>query len=254
MWLEAADARLSTRFLPTGPIGLKSATYLSWPDQTSNHNNAASSGAKPSIGSDSYGKFLRFAPAAGTCQKMQVPDSASLQLGTDDFALVVVADYNDDPSSLTYMMGKQLQNDPWRGFGLFGSMTQTGGLGGQLGADYGKSFLRFYTAWPNYTTGPADLGEAPGASGAPSVFVMRRQGDTMQIRVNGNAGASPTVLAGVAGVDVSAAGAPLEIGCRNTSTHAFTGRLYSVGVIRTTVDDATIVAFENHLMKRYHLN
>lgn len=246
MWLEAADA---WHFMSLNPY----ASFITWPDQTSNHNNATSVGALPSIGSDAHGSYLKFAPVSGTCQKMQVTDSGSLQLGTHDFAVVVVADYNDDPNSLSYMVGKQLQSSPWRGFGLFGSLGQTGDFGGQLGSDYEKAHTFMFWNGSTTTIVPSNDGEAPGASGPPRVFVMRRVGNALDVRVNGLAG-GPAALTGVSGVDVSAPGAPVEIGCRNTATHPFTGRIYSVGVIRDTVDDTTLGAFEAHLKDRYHLN
>ena len=50
-----------------------------------------------------------------------------------------------------------------------------------------------------------------------------------------------------------ALGASIEIGCRGNQTHPFTGRIYSMGLIHTGVDDTTIKDFEASLKLRYNL-
>jgi hypothetical protein len=229
---------------------------MSWPDQTANHNGATSvSGVQfPSIGKDANGTYLSFAPSANSCQKLQVPDSASLQMGTDDFALFVVADYTDTPNTAAGFVMKQLPSSPWRGIGMYGSLEGPGAFGGQLGSDEQKvwSFLTFAGSPQLPKIVPGNWGDAPGSTAPPHVFVMRRINGRLEVRVDGSIGFGASL--DTAGIDVSAAGAPLEIGCRGTSTHPLTARIYSIGLVRSTVDDATIQAFEKSLRGRYNLD
>ncbi|MGZ3417086.1 MAG: hypothetical protein ACXVEE_04430 [Polyangiales bacterium] len=251
MWLEAADAVFTPGSL-NGPVLF---SRVDWPDQTGYHNNATSNleTGLPTIGTDANGTFLQFQPAYGLCDKMEVPDSTSLHMGTDDFALVVVADYQDTPSTVAGMFIKQLPDSPWRGIGMYGSLGGAGAWGGQLGSDYqsiwtSMSYVGGSLKWVN-----GNWGDAVGTTAPPHIFVMRRINGTLDLRVDGKPSSSLVLQGGAASFDVTALGASIEIGCRGTQTHPFTGRIYSIGLIHTGVDDTTIKDFEASLKLRYNL-
>jgi hypothetical protein len=251
MWLEAADAVYN----PGSDDGAYLFNTMYWPDQTSNHNNALSNlGAGiPEIGTDANGTFLKFQPAYGYCDKMEVKDSNSLHMGTDDFALVLVADYQNTPNTVAGMFIKQLPNSPWRGIGMYGSLGGPGAWGGQLGSDYQSIWTTMTYVGGNLKWVNGNWGDPVGTTAPPHVFVMRRINGNLDMRVDGKPSSSIAAVGGGAALDVSSLGASIEIGCRGTQTHPFTGRIYSIGLIHTGVDDTTIKDFEKSLKVRYNL-
>jgi hypothetical protein len=100
-WLESSASNV---VLDTGDVA-------EWTDLSKNHNNAlASASARPSVDSAAFNGHDAIAFAHGI--DLSITDNASVQFGTDDFAIFAVAKYDEGPDGRAFFFSKAMYTAP----------------------------------------------------------------------------------------------------------------------------------------------
>ena len=244
LWLDAASGVTQT-------AGAVSA----WSDRTSNHNDALQPTAslQPTLVASGIGGLpaLHFnkdaggSTAQGAGQTLAIADGASLEWGTGDFYVVVVAT-SDNTLADGVERGVGLL------FGKFGAGTSATGV-----------VLTINILSPLDPTDQSGLGgdtsETAGNwvlthtlynDGTPHAFAFQRVGATLDLRVDGASVATGPSDDG----DVSAAGAPVQIGSGTAGQILrFDGNLAEVLAVRGALATADRTALEGYVLGKYGL-
>jgi hypothetical protein len=163
LWLDAEKGVTST-----------SNKVSAWGDQSGQANNAVQTTAarQPQVVVSTINghAVLRF---DGADDVLKVLDSASLQLGMDDFTIAVVGSWSNQQASYGAFMTKQIEGTyPYLGYSVWANFPQPSSsttFGFQI--DAATDFL---------STNATALND-----GSPRLFVAQRKGMTMEIRVGG---------------------------------------------------------------------
>jgi len=212
---------------------------LTWLDRSGHQNRAVSVGT-PTIDPAAIGGK----PAVhlnGSTDYLVVQDSPSLQFGTDDFAIAVVAAHTT-PGTGQWGYGllftKQvLATAPYYGPCIAAnSVDRSGALFAQV-ANVSPSWIQ--TTETNFN------------NGQPFFVVVRRiGGNTLSLRVNGHDGASATG-AGYA-LDVSASGYPLRIGGTDKQQDVL-GDIAEVIAMQGSLSAPDLATLEGYFAAKYGL-
>jgi hypothetical protein len=226
-----------------------------WTDQSGSGNNAlppeAGTGTAPAVALNGIGG----SPAVhfnGTTDYLVVPDSPSLQFGTGEFIVVVVARHVTPTDGGTWGYGmlysKQETAFPYAGPALVANTeTRTGAILAQL--EYPN--VRTTTTKTTYNDGQpfvvamhrvliaaADAGDA-GDAAVPAI---------LGVRVNGADAGSTSTLAH--GRNVSAAARPLYIG-GTPAAQDIVGDIAEVVAIKAAIRPADLTLLESYLKAKY---
>jgi hypothetical protein len=224
-----------------GDVGVQStgAQVVSWMDRSGNGNDATSGTDRPVVitGLVNGHAAVRF---DGQMTFMQMPDVATTQWGTGDYAVVVVAAVRNAAST-----------DVVHGYAmLYGKSSQTYPYAGAV----------LFMNWPipsasTKAAAQADathnaVGTTSGLnSGMFHLFAMRHHGTMLEVRVDGQAEAQ----ADVTGVTADAPGAKPTIGGQAKIVQMLDGDIAEVVAVKGAVSDSDMAALEAFLKKKYAL-
>lgn len=214
----------------------------SWADQSGLHNDATTpfwAGSPILVKRAVNGHdVVRLSPSnAG--EALNIADNASLEWGTGDFIIALVASYRN-PGSDALIFSKQDTNPPYTGPALYGNASITSETAFIVQVQYGSA----YSARSS-TTGLND--------GRTRLYCGRRTGGTnLEVRLNSVVVGTQTTDTAV---DVSTVGSPVGIGrINNGSTdQQLDGDVAEVVAISGEVSDEDLSCLESYLMKRYAL-
>lgn len=222
---------------------------VGWSDRSGNNNNAAQtmSALQPAYVLQAVNGLpcARFDYTTQEGQVLVVQDAPTLQFGTGDFLIEIVARYDNQPTALPSMS---------RAFGAF-----------YVKADFTKYLGIFF--FGNSTSGETEIQAQMSATwfvstptggyndGKARAYGLRRAGASMEIRVNGAAAAAINGSG-----DLSAKGFPLDIGAagsqmgyKEASVARLDGDICEVIAVKGTVSSADLGGIESYLMTKYKL-
>jgi len=223
-------------------LGITGAEVLTWLDSSGNSNTgAAVAGALPVEAAINGKRAVRF---DGT-RHIEVADSPSLQMGTGDFVLAVVATYETANTATSHILAaKQAPNAPLLGPALLanyafrpGNLTDRSTTVAGLLRDGAKGEAMAVQAVPQ-----------PEA-GKPHLFLLYRKGDFYTLRVDRadrGTGAKTEVI-----VDTSAPGAPLRIGGDGVAGHGIVGHIGEVVLVKGAMPERERERLESDLVNKW---
>ncbi len=224
LWLDATKSLTSTGSLVS-----------KWPDQSGkgNHATQSSSGNQPTIVSSGIGgkRAVRF---DGSTSYLVIADASTLQFGTGDFYIGVVASYANPTSVYSTFYGKFEAVSPQRGAGLFGNHAAT-------------STSKLYV-WLDKTSGYVTPSSGYN-DGKARLYAVRRAGTDLELRVGGAVMFKATPPA----IDVSASGQNVWVGGRGTDAQFLDGMIAEVVVLAGVTSDADVTLIEDYLTAKYGL-
>jgi hypothetical protein len=231
LWLDAAKGAGSA---PGDPVSL-------WSDQSPAHNDATQTdgGYQPILEVSAIGGLpaVRF---DGYTSYLSIADSPSMQWGTSDYAILVVARF-----SITVGVPDQA---------LFQKSTKS--------SPYDGPQLYVFSQHPTLDTTALAADSAQvwvvsaqdGLNDAPHVFGARRFGATLEVRVDGQSAGQYSAMPVI---DVSAPGMPASIGQNGydptTMTEALQGDIAEEVAVKGPISDADLRSLECHLILKYGL-
>ena len=231
-----------------------SGVVSEWADQSGNSNNASESraGLQPTVLVSGINGLptIHFASAAcANClggfqgNDLLINDSPTLEWGTTDFLVEVVARYSNDPTSVSHDAFGALY------ISIYGPPnTATAGLG-----LYGNVFkepndLATSSAIEAYIWGqPAAISSGAGYNNdLPHVFAIQRVGTTLSVRIDAAAVGSQTI----ASADTGKTGGRLG-GCENAQAQRLEGDISEVIAVKGTIAPSDLTGIEGYLKARY---
>jgi hypothetical protein len=252
MWLDAARG-----VEVSGLAGNWNVSH--WNDRSSNANHAGQSDVErqPRL-LTAAANNLPAVEFNGHDNYLMVQDSTSLDLDTDDFAIVMVAAWDNvttgDPSpagetwGYGMLIAKQHEEQPNGGFVMFANadVRSNGFYEGRLWFIVGDAEVvpqLYATASVN-----DDLND-----GAFRVYSARRtESTTMEVRVNGVAVGQETIPSALS---VSAPGQPMRIGGQTDLNikQPLSGMISEIVIVRGATSDAELSQLEMYFNRKYQL-
>jgi hypothetical protein len=234
LWL-AADTGIST----------VNSKVTSWMDQSGHLNNATQSiaASQPTLvtGAVNGHPVVAFG-LSGALTYLQIADAASLNWGTGDFTLEIVASSTQPVNTYAVMYGKQKTDAaPYPGPGLYMNfpIPSATTLGVQL------------EGLPAYELGSSTTGVNDGNT---RLYGGRRTGMILEARLNGALSAMSVLPA--APLDLSAAGFPAFVGghpASGTVIQALQGNVAEIVAVAGTITTADLTKLEKYLEAKYGL-
>jgi hypothetical protein len=242
LWLEASKGVTQTAGAVSG-----------WADQTGNHNDASQSTATAQPTFQAAGihglPALHFDTDAvgmgntGTGDLLTIGDATSLQWGTGDFYVAVVADFDNtfadgDETGTGFIFSKAGSSGPapLLTANIIGDITQTNQVG--------------LACSTSTTAGDWVLTNTPYNNGTPHVFAMQRASAVLDLRVDGVSVGTSTSTDD----DVSSAGAPVTIGAGAAGVIArLDGDIAEILAVEGPLGTADRDAIESYLLTKYGL-
>lgn len=236
----------------TSNAGIVSA----WADQSGNNNNATETrvGLQPTLISPGITTALpsvHFASVpcstngcvGGQGNDLLIGDSPTLEWGTTDFLVEVVARYTNDPASVNHDAFGALYisiygppNTATTGLGLYGNVFMEPG-------DLATSSAMEAYVWNQ----PAAISSGTGYNNdMPHVFGMQRVGTTLSVRIDGASVGSQAI----ASVDTGKTGGRLG-GCENATAQRLEGDIGEVIAVKGTVAAEDLAGVEGYLKARW---
>jgi hypothetical protein len=231
VWLDAAKG---AGVVPGSPVSL-------WPDQSPAHNDASQSTSteQPILEASAIGGLpaVRF---DGNTTFLSIADSNSIEWGTGDFAVEVIARFSVTLGNVNQaLFQKSTRDAPYDGPQLFVNA-------GLPSTDT--------TAMAALSSQVYVVSSHDGFNDAPHLFGVRRFGTTLEVRADGT---SEGETSAAPPIDVSAPGMPAIIGQNgyvpNPGSEALQGDIAEVVAVRGTVSDSDLRSLECHLMLKYGL-
>lgn len=225
-----------------------------WADQSGNANNATETrdGLQPTLVAAGINGLPSIHFASAPCQTcssgfqgndLLIADSATLEWGTGDFLVEVVARYTNDAKSATHDAFGALYiaiygppNAATSGFGLYGNVFAEPG-------DLATS-----TAIESFVWGqpPATSSGSGYNNDAAHVFAIQRVGTALTVRVDGAA----TGTQNIASTDLGKNGGRLG-GCENAQAQRLEGDIAEVIAVQGTLKGSDLAGIEGYLKSRY---
>ena len=223
-----------------------SAKLTSWVDQSGNGNNgvvtAPCAGPSRAVGSLAGQDTLLFSETGGVGTCVAIADAATIEFGTGDFAVFMVARYTNTPDALgagdaTPNFFSKIQNaSPGTGVHLFGN-TST------------EAKMQF---WENNIVGNSVVGATPGLN--DNVFRRigaTRRGLDLEVWVQGVSDGK--IVLGSA-LDLSQPGRPLNLGgvpeSYRSSLH---GNIAEVIVVKGNLTNAQLADLDTYFKTKHGL-
>jgi hypothetical protein len=229
LWLDAEDLGLT----PGNAVA-------SWRDRSSAHNDAVQSNVKfqPVLELSAIGgrPAVRF---DGSMTFLSIVDSPTLQWGTADYVILVVARFGVTLGAANQaLFEKQINSEPYPGPALFvnASLPTEAVEGKAMAMNSGD----VYTA-SNRT----------GLNDAPHLFGTRRSGGMLEVRVDG----APSGVAVGSSLDVSAPGMSVSIGQQGYNQQqgfqALKGDIAEEIAVEGALSDSDLHTLECYLLGKY---
>jgi hypothetical protein len=219
-----------------------------WADQTSYHNDATGTGHEPTIDATAINNLpaVAFANQGQSSQYLSIADSASLQLGSGDFAIFMVAEYTNPTSGGGAGQGMFY-------FKVAGTNTPTGPeLIGNSGAANNTLESRIrarLTGTDNVNSSGTGYND-----GKYHRIGIRRNGQALEVWADGTS-TSFTPDAGAPG-DVSATGSDVTIGAAlggNFPQYRLDGGIAEVVGVKGTFTDGDAAGLDAYFKTKYGL-
>jgi hypothetical protein len=240
-----------------GSMGLvqNAGHVTSWSDRSIQKNDAAQGNAnfQPTFVMNGVGGLpcVHFDAAPQTGQVLVVADSSSLQFGTGDFLVEVVARYDNAPSatptlqraSAAFFAKADFINNE-QGVLFFGNTPAIQPVHTNLQA-------QLSVVW-NATSSNEGYNDGKGRD-----LGMRRVGSMLELRAAGMAVGSSTYTKSA--IDVSAAGIPLNLGSTggqgypDASLWRLDGDICEVIAVRGAISPSDLIGVEGYLATKYKL-
>jgi hypothetical protein len=228
LWLDAAKGVTTNNTNITG-----------WADQSSQKNDATGGTPTPTLASSSINALPAAHFVATSAQYVTIADAASLQFGTGDFFIAVVAKFDNNPNGTI--------------------QTAIGTLYTKLGTGSGLLFFANDYSYTNQTfaAGLSNLEDptpteveylASYNDSTARLYVVQRASASEYLRVNGSQVASST-----SSVDVSESGNAVEIGYMTSGFAALDGDIAEVIAVKGTLASGDRTTIESYLQSKYGL-
>jgi hypothetical protein len=222
-----------------------------WADQTSNHNDASQPTAaeQPTLTAAAIGGMpaLHFAKGAGTTtpgDMLSIADASSLQWGTGDFYVVVVANFDntladgaEEGVGALFDKASNASNfpGPFLTANIIGAITTS-----QTGLGFSTSVA----------SGDWVLTNTPYNNSTSHAFAMQRVGLTLDLRVDGASVGTSTSD----GIDVSTPGTPVSIGgTTNGQGIRLDGDIAEILAVKGTLAASNRTGIESYVRTKYAL-
>jgi hypothetical protein len=229
LWLDAAKG-----------VTTSGSSITSWTDRSGQSNNATGGTAMPTLVSSSINSLPAAHFVATSTQYVSVADATTLQFGTGDFYIAVVAKFDNDPTDGIVS-------------GIGALYTKLGTGSGLLffANDYDYGTMTFAAGLSNVEDPtPTEVEYAASYNdGTARLYVVQRASGTETLRVNGSQVASST-----SSVDVSESGSEVDIGLVAVDTEAaLDGDIAEMVVVGGTLSSTDLTNLESYLMTKYGL-
>jgi hypothetical protein len=215
-----------------------------WADQSPRGNNASQTVAarQPTVATGVVNghPVIRF---DGTANVLVVPDAQTLQFGMEDFTIAVVGSWTNVQSAYAAFLTKQIEPTyPYLGYSVWANFPQP--------APSTKFGFQIDAATDFATTAAASLND-----GAPRLYVSKRAGTAMEIRVGGAADGSFTATSIK---NVSATGYKLSVGGHESADGAsviqlLKGDIAEIVIVRGALSTTDLQKLETYLKTKYGL-
>jgi hypothetical protein len=228
LWLDAAKG-----------LTTNNGSITAWNDQSSQANNAAGGTVMPTLAATSINSLPAAHFVTGSKQYVTIADATSLQFGTGDYFIAVVAKFDNDPTT--------------------GPGTGLGSLYTKLGPSSGLLFFAnaLGIQQQSVSAGLCDL-EGPSAevqyaatynNGTARLYAVQRASGTLTLRVNAS-----LVATGSSSIDVSECAMPVTIGALTTQpAAALDGDIAEMIVVKGTLSSSDLSNIESYLQSKYNL-
>jgi hypothetical protein len=229
LWLDANKGVTTT-----------GSSITAWADQSGQANNASGGTDTPTLVSSSINSLPAAHFVASSLQYVSVADATSLQFGTGDFTIAVVAKFDNDPTNgITSGIGA-LYSKLGTGSGLlffannydYGAMTFAAGL------------CELEDPTPTEVAYSATYNDSTAR-----LYLVQRASGTEVLRVNGSQVATST-----SSIDLSEVGAEVDIGLLGASSEAaLDGDIAEVIAVGGTLSSSDLTSLESYLKTKYGL-
>lgn len=233
------------------------AQFATWADQSGNGNDAvvSASALAPNHNGGNQNGHQGFVFNGYTT--FEIADAASLQLGTGDFLIEAVCHNNWNASTATSTGTSETFYSWYQGsyiryrFGEVVSKIPSGTTPG-LSLVFNDWTDRGYRIIGQISTTAAVKVPSRFYEEEPRVLGFRRKGGVLELRSNGLVTSTTDDAGAEASADVSAVGTKFYVGGRPGLTH-FVGAIWEVIVVKGSVSDADVGAFETYAKAKYAL-
>jgi hypothetical protein len=224
-----------------------------WVDRTANGNDALATTRPPHRGLFPGSKTLGMVLFDGN-SFLTIPDAPTLQWGTDDFTIEVVAAYSNEPAQTPQgracLFEKMSQNPPFYGPTLTGN--------GALASSSASPVVSAVSSWLKVTgSGQGNVtGHTTGVNNSKfHIFGTRRFGiHTLEVRLDGT---SDGINSDVVSADVSTPGQPVSIGgdpvTPDAIRDAMSGSIAEIIAVHGAITDVELARLEAYLKGKYRL-
>jgi hypothetical protein len=220
-----------------GGVGISTdgaKSVLRWADQSPAHNDAVAKVVTPPVlnGATIGGRpTVSFPSKSG----LSVPDAPSLAVGSQDFLLGVVVQYEHIDGSMNTIFQKDSLTSPWPGIAIVGNSNV-----GPLGRPQGLT---------QSDVGPLAL-DGGHDHGSPLLIVFRRVGTQLELRTNGASG-TLTGISAAASLSTSSDG---NVGISvHDNANPLNGDIAELFYVVGPTSEASLKALEAQLMATYGL-
>lgn len=228
LWLDAAKG-----------VTTSGSDITAWADQSSKGNDASGGTATPTLVSSSINGLPAAHFDAGSTQYVSIADAASLQWGTGDFYVAVVAKFDNDP------------ND--------GASAGIGAFYAKLGPSSGLLFFAndFNLGAQTVVAGlsnvedptPTEIEYAASYNdGAARLYVLERVSGTEALRVNGS-----QVVTSASSIDVTESGHDVFVGLMEQGDAALDGDIAELIAVQGSLSSGDRSTIETYLQTKYGL-
>ncbi len=229
LWLDAAKG-----------VTTNNNAITAWADQSSQGNNASGGTAAPTLVSSSINALPAAHFVASSNQYVKVADATSLQFGTGDYYIAVVAKFDNSVSS----------QSPATSLGTFYAKLGQGSGLLFFGNDYDEAQQTVAAGLCNLEDPSTQVNYAASYNdGAARLYAVERASATETLRVNGTQVASAS-----SSVDVSESGQEIDIGYMAASAVApLDGDIAEMIVVKGTLSSSDLSNIESYLTSKYGL-
>jgi hypothetical protein len=238
LWLDAAQL-----------VTVTSGRVSAWGDLSGQNNNAGQGviSSRPTVETNAFGSHpgIAFNPLNSDNQFLSIPDATSLQFGTGDFTLVVVAKAIKNDQDISVIFSKQEQFAPYPGPSLWLNLPNE-----PASDPVHDGKLMFQAAFNG--TGEVATTAHGFDNGVPFILTGRRIAvTTIRVRANG-VQIDSTLGNDNLNRDVSAVGHPVILGANGIGDfQQLEGSIGEIIAIKGSVSAADLTALETYLESKY---
>jgi hypothetical protein len=221
-------------------VTTNNGSITAWSDQSSQGNDAAGGTSTATLASSSINSLPAAHFVGSNTQYLSIADATSLQFGTGDYYLAVVAKFDNSTTS----------QDPATAIGAL--YTKLGSSSGLLffANDYDMSQQTFAAGLSNLEDPTTEVQYAASYNdGTARLYAVQRANGSEYLRVNGSQVASSS-----SSVDVSESGIEVDIGCMSSVDEAaLDGDIAEIIAVKGTLSSSDRQDIESYLTSKYAL-